>query len=94
VPKAKVEGLRAHSVVWEADVSPYAVFTDIDLPADYLPEHRARMGQKKRHKGRVDPEIYARPFGEVYACGRLISHACRSIEYPVLASFGVMTMST
>ena len=70
VPRAKVEGLRAHSVVWEADVSPYAVFTDIDLPEDYLPDHRARMGQKKRHKGRVDPEIYARPFGEVYACGK------------------------
>jgi hypothetical protein len=73
LPRAKVEGLRAHSVVWEADVSPYAVFTDIDLPAEYIPEHRARMGQKKRHRGRVDPEIYARPFGEVYACGRLSS---------------------
>jgi glycine/D-amino acid oxidase-like deaminating enzyme len=69
MPKTKVHGLRAHSVVWEADVSAYAVFTDIDLPPDYVPEHRARMGQKKRHKGRVDPEIYARPFGEVYACG-------------------------
>jgi glycine/D-amino acid oxidase-like deaminating enzyme len=69
LPRAKVEGLRAHSVVYEADVSPYAVFTDIDLPADFVPEHRAKMGQRRRHKGRVDPEIYARPFGEVYACG-------------------------
>ncbi|VUC24264.1 unnamed protein product [Clonostachys rosea] len=69
LPQAKVEGLRAHSVVYEAEVSPYAVFTDIELPSNYIPEHRAKMGQKRKHKGRVDPEIYARPFGEVYACG-------------------------
>ncbi|KAK7426068.1 hypothetical protein QQZ08_007378 [Neonectria magnoliae] len=69
LPRAKIEGLRAHSVVYEAEVSPYAVFTDIQLPADFVPEHRAKLGQKRRHKGRVDPEIYARPFGEVYACG-------------------------
>lgn len=69
LPRAKIEGLRAHSVVFEAEVSPYAVFTDIRLPSDFIPEHRARMGQKRRHKGNVDPEIYARPFGEVYACG-------------------------
>ncbi|KPM34629.1 hypothetical protein AK830_g11939 [Neonectria ditissima] len=68
LPRAKIEGLRAHSVVYEADVSPYAVFTDISLPLDFVPEHRAKLGQKRRHKGRVDPEIYARPFGEVYAC--------------------------
>lgn len=72
LPRTKVEGLRAHSVVYEADVSPYAVFTDIQLPSDYVPEHRVRMGQKRRHRGNVDPEIYARPFGEVYACGESI----------------------
>jgi glycine/D-amino acid oxidase-like deaminating enzyme len=70
LPRTRVEGLRAHSVVFEADVSPYAVFTDVQLPADYIPEHRANQGLKRRHKGNVDPEIYARPFGEVYACGR------------------------
>ncbi|KAK3299416.1 FAD dependent oxidoreductase [Chaetomium fimeti] len=69
IPRTRVEGLRAHSVVYEADVSPYAVFTDIQLPADYIPDHRAGKGQKRRHRGNVDPEIYARPFGEVYACG-------------------------
>lgn len=69
LPRSKVEGLRAHSVVYDADVSPYAVFTDIQLPSDYVPEHRARLGQKRKHRGNVDPEIYARPFGEVYACG-------------------------
>ncbi|KAM5342355.1 hypothetical protein ACJ41O_013321 [Fusarium nematophilum] len=69
LPRAKIEGLRAHSVVYDAEVSPYAIFTDIELPPDFVPEHRAKMGQKRRHKGRVDPEIYARPFGEAYACG-------------------------
>lgn len=71
VPRTKVEGLRAHSVVFDADVTPYAVFTDIVLPNDYVPEHRAKKGQKRKHKGNVDPEVYARPFGEVYACGEL-----------------------
>lgn len=70
LPRSKVEGLRAHSVVYEAEVSPYAVFTDVQLPSDYIPEHRAQMGQKRKHRGNVDPEIYARPFGEVYACGK------------------------
>lgn len=78
LPRSKVEGLRAHSVVYEADVSPYAVFTDIQLPSDYVPEHRARLGQKRKHRGNVDPEIYARPFGEVYACGE--SRAPASLE--------------
>ena len=70
LPKTRVEGLRAHSVVWDANVSPYAVFTDVALPPDYVPDHRARMGQKRKHRGRVDPEIYARPGNEVYACGK------------------------
>lgn len=70
LPKTRVEGLRAHSVVFEADVTPYAVFTDIVLPSDYVPPHRARKGQKRRHKGSVDPEVYARPNNEVYACGK------------------------
>ncbi|OTA98622.1 hypothetical protein M426DRAFT_107330 [Hypoxylon sp. CI-4A] len=69
-PKTKVEGLRAHSVVFAADVSPYAVFTDITLPTDWIPAHRVARGEKRRkHRGNVDPEIYARPGGEVYACG-------------------------
>ncbi|KAG6078076.1 hypothetical protein E4U16_001849 [Claviceps sp. LM84 group G4] len=69
LPRSKVEGLRAHSVVFEADVSPYAIFTEIQLPSDFVPEHRAKLQQKRMHKNRVDPEIYARPFGEAYACG-------------------------
>ncbi len=50
LPKAKVEGLRAHSVVFDVDVSPYAVFTNIALPNEYSPEHRARKGQRRRHQ--------------------------------------------
>ena len=69
LPRTRIEGLRAHSVVFDARVSPYAVFTDIQLPGDYIPAHRSAKGQKRRHRGNVDPEIYARPFGEVYACG-------------------------
>ncbi|KAI1503534.1 FAD dependent oxidoreductase [Biscogniauxia marginata] len=69
LPSSKVEGLRAHSVVFEADVSPYAVFTNISLPNDWIPAHRAAKGQKRKHKGNVDPEVYARPGREVYACG-------------------------
>lgn len=69
LPRAKVEGLRAHSVVYDADVSPYAVFTNISLPPEFVPEHRARQGQRRKHRGNVDPEIYARPGREVYACG-------------------------
>ncbi|KAK5631207.1 hypothetical protein RRF57_006921 [Xylaria bambusicola] len=64
LPQTKVEGLRAHSVVFEADVTPYAVFTNISLPANWIPPHR----QRRVHNGHVDPEMYARP-GEVYACG-------------------------
>ncbi|KAI0167000.1 FAD dependent oxidoreductase [Hypoxylon sp. FL1284] len=69
-PSTKVEGLRAHSVVFAADVSPYAVFTDIALPGDWVPAHRAARGERRRrHRGNVDPEMYARPGSEVYACG-------------------------
>ncbi|KAM3496792.1 hypothetical protein MY10362_009837 [Beauveria mimosiformis] len=69
LPRSKVDGLRAHSVVYEADLSAFAVFTDVELPRSFVPEHRAAKGEKRMHKGRVDPEIYARPFKEAYACG-------------------------
>ncbi|KAI1867876.1 hypothetical protein JX265_003929 [Neoarthrinium moseri] len=69
VPSSSVEGLRAHSVIFEADVSPYAVFTSISLPREWVPAHRAAAGQKRTHMGYVDPEVYARPGREAYACG-------------------------
>ena len=70
IPRYKVENLRSHSVVFDADVSPYALFTEIQLPSGFVPRHRAAKGKKRTHRGAVDPEIYARPFGKVYACGK------------------------
>ncbi len=78
LPRSKVDGLRAHSVVYEADVSAFAVFTDVELPRSFVPAHRAAKGEKRMHKGRVDPEIYARPFNEAYACGKMLSPTCPS----------------
>jgi glycine/D-amino acid oxidase-like deaminating enzyme len=69
VPGSAIEGLRAHSVVFAAAMSPYAVFTDIALPREWAPPHRAARGERRVHRGRVDPEVYARPGGEAYACG-------------------------
>ncbi|KAF3020968.1 hypothetical protein E8E14_008322 [Neopestalotiopsis sp. 37M] len=69
IPSSSVGGLRAHSVVFKADVTPYAVFTNISLPRDWVPPHRAARGEKRQHRGNVDPEVYARPGGEAYACG-------------------------
>jgi glycine/D-amino acid oxidase-like deaminating enzyme len=60
-PDAPIDALRAHSVTIKADVSPYAVFSEIDLPKDF--------DGKKGGKKTVSPEMYARPNGEVYACG-------------------------
>lgn len=60
---APIGGLRAHSVTIRPkhEVSGYALFTEISLPTDF---------HEKRSRGqRVAPEIYARPFNEVYACG-------------------------
>lgn len=70
LPKSGISGPRAHSVVYDVDVSPYAVFSEIKLPDFFVPEHRKKMNQKRAHKALVDPEVYARPFGEVYACGQ------------------------
>lgn len=67
-PEAPVEAQRAHSVVITAAVSPYAIFSEIDLPKDF-----GRPGggdvKKRRHGLTVSPEMYARPDGTVYACG-------------------------
>ncbi|KAL1892135.1 hypothetical protein Cpir12675_004685 [Ceratocystis pirilliformis] len=69
LPAAQITSVRAHSVVYEATVAPYAVFTGITLPAKWVPAHRRAAGQRRKHQRTVDPEVYARPFGEVYACG-------------------------
>lgn len=70
-PKAPIEAVRAHSVVIEADVSPYAVFSEISLPKDFGRTGRGDV-KTRRHGTSVSPEMYARPDGTVYACGTLI----------------------
>jgi len=57
--------MRAHSVVIKADVSPYAVFSEISLPSEF----GRSAGRNRNHGGIVSPEMYARPDGTVYACG-------------------------
>jgi glycine/D-amino acid oxidase-like deaminating enzyme len=68
-PEAPIDAMRAHSVVIKANVTPYAVFSEIDLPKDF-----GRTGggdvKKRRHGLNVSPEMYARPDGTVYACGK------------------------
>lgn len=68
-PNAPIEATRAHSVVIKADVSPYAVFSEIELPKDFG-RKEAGYVKGRRHGARVSPEMYARPDGTVYACGR------------------------
>jgi glycerol-3-phosphate dehydrogenase len=58
VPTLPIHGTRAHSITIRTapavTIAPYALFTEIALPGG----------------GRVvTPEIYARPDGELYACG-------------------------
>lgn len=80
LPRSKIDGLRAHSVVYEADLSAFAIFTDVALPRSFVPAHRAAKGQNRVHKGRVDPEIYARPFKEAYACGTFLAFLSQSFQ--------------
>ena len=67
-PDAPIASLRAHSVVIEAEVSPYAIFSEIELPIDF---------KSTRHGTDVSPEIYPRPDGSVYACGKCPYSICR-----------------
>ncbi|KAH7912846.1 FAD dependent oxidoreductase [Hygrophoropsis aurantiaca] len=63
VPSLPISATRAHSVTIRpentASITPYVLFTEIQLPSS---------ASKKRPRI-VTPEIYARPDGEVYACG-------------------------
>jgi glycine/D-amino acid oxidase-like deaminating enzyme len=68
-PEAPIDAIRAHSVTIKADVSPYAVFTEINLPPNFGRPAGANNKPKRKRSKTVSPEIYARPNGEVYACG-------------------------
>lgn len=72
-PDVAVDALRAHSVTINAHVTPYVLFTDIELPKDF----GAQDGKKRKHGRRVNPEVYARPNGEVYACGTYTANPLR-----------------
>ena len=60
LPSVPVKATRAHSIVIQpqpnVQISPYVLFTKIDLPGGLDGES-------------ASPEIYARPNNEVYACG-------------------------
>lgn len=77
-PEAPIQAMRAHSVIVKADVTPYAIFSEIDLPKDF---GRTGEGDVKRRKHglTVSPEMYARPDGTVYACGLSPSYSPLSI---------------
>jgi glycine/D-amino acid oxidase-like deaminating enzyme len=68
-PEAPIEAMRAHSVVIKADVTPYAIFSEIELPKDFTRKDGGDQ-KKRRHGLTVSPEMYARPDGTVYACGK------------------------
>jgi len=71
LPEAPIDAVRAHSVTIKADVTPYAIFSEIELPSNLNPtnENPKIQSHRKRHGKTVCPEMYARPNGEVYACG-------------------------
>ena len=64
LPEAPIAAMRAHSVVIRPTrpVSAYALFTNIEIPANFHP------GKKSRPTSSA-PEIYTRPDDTVYACG-------------------------
>jgi glycine/D-amino acid oxidase-like deaminating enzyme len=68
-PRAPIDAIRAHSVTIKTDVTPYAIFSEIELPGNFGRTNENEKGRRRRHGKTVSPEIYARPNGEVYACG-------------------------
>lgn len=64
LPEAPILATRAHSVVIRPTrpVSAYALFTNIEIPANFNPSQPSRPTV-------AAPEIYARPDDTVYACG-------------------------
>ena len=65
-PGAPIVSSRAHSVVVKADVSPHAIFSEIELPEDFGKKERLRH---QWHDNMASPELYPRPDGTVYICG-------------------------
>lgn len=70
VPRSNVDGLRVHSILYEADLSPNALFCYVTLPSGWVAPHRVGTVRPVKKRLTVDPEIYPRPDGTVYACGK------------------------
>lgn len=68
-PGTPITAIRAHSVTIKADVSPYAIFTEISLPPSFGQAAATGSKAKRKRSKTVNPEMYARPNGEVYVCG-------------------------
>jgi len=67
-PSLEMNAMRVHSVVVEAEVTPYALFTEIQLPKGWA---------SSKNKKTAAPELYARPDGTVYACGSFLLFSFR-----------------
>lgn len=69
-PPAPISAMRAHSVTIKSKtpISPYALFTEIALPANFGRTDQF-VKSKRPHGKTVTPEIYARPGDEAYCCG-------------------------
>jgi glycine/D-amino acid oxidase-like deaminating enzyme len=80
-PVAPIGAIRSHSVTIKADVSPYIIFTEIDLPPNFRTEKTA----SKRGK-RVSPEIFGRPNGEIYVCGMFCDSFRSLSDYSTISS--------
>ncbi|KAF6751698.1 FAD dependent oxidoreductase [Ephemerocybe angulata] len=69
VEELPISPTRAHSVIFRPQpgvhIAPYVLFTEIALSSK--PSHG--RGGRRTATTTVSPEIYARPDGEVYACG-------------------------
>ncbi|KAG6355197.1 hypothetical protein INS49_004278 [Diaporthe citri] len=68
LPSVPVTSFRAHSIVIKTPrpVSPYALFTSIALPAGFP---SPAQGKPLKRAQTIEPEIYPRPDGTVYASG-------------------------
>lgn len=68
LPSVPVTSFRAHSIVIKTPktVSPYALFTSIALPAGFP---SPTQGIPLKRGQTIEPEIYPRPDGTVYAAG-------------------------
>ena len=65
-PDVPIAATRAHSVVVKADVSPHAIFSEIELPEGF---GKRGSVNNRPHGNVVGPELYPRPDGTVYVCG-------------------------